>query len=198
MLAPNSVGLLNDFTAALGQQLYFWGRDVLHQDGNLLCEYGLERYKADGVKGSSSYRIQYKDDLIELHRVCVGRYSNSHPSFLYTRKYGRCWIYDDATPPFPGRYDKTRLKKNPFEQLELAGRRFLEWWLEYEAWIATRTSPGYRRQCYRSYRKLPDSRSWLKPADAIMWLQQYMDSPASLKRAKKWKRNSVSMDRGGP
>ena len=50
MLASNSIGLLNDFTKALGQQLYFWGCDVRHPQGNLLCEFGLERRKEQGVK----------------------------------------------------------------------------------------------------------------------------------------------------
>ena len=90
-----SIGLLNDFTKALGQQLYFWGCDVTHPSGNLLCEYGLERRKNEDVKGSSCYRIKYQDDIIELHGLCVGRYSQDKVSFLYTRKHRRCWVYED-------------------------------------------------------------------------------------------------------
>ena len=188
MLAPNSIGLLNDFTKALGQQLYFWGCDVIHPSGNLLCAYGMERRKEEGVKGTSCYRTTYKDDIIELHGLCVGRYSKNNASFLYTRKYRRCWIYEDSTPPLPGEYDKKLIKKKPIHQVELASRRFLEWWLEYESWIASRTNPAYRNKCYRYFRKLPTSKPWLQPDDAVSWLQQYMDSPGSLQRAKKWKR----------
>ena len=188
MLAPDSIGLLNDFAKALGQQLYFWGCDVVHPGGNLLCEFGLERQKKEGVTGSSCYRIQYKSDIIELHSLCVGRYSKNNASFLYTRKYHRCWIYEDSKPPLPGFYDEKLIKKKPIQEIELAGRRFLEWWLEYEAWIATKKSPAYRNKCYRSFRKLPQSKSWLQPDDAIAWLQHYMDSPSSLQRAKNWKK----------
>ena len=188
MLAPNSIGLLNDFTAALGQQLYFWGCDVIHPQGNLLCEYGLERRKKDGVKGTSCYRTKYQDDIIELHGLCVGRYSPNKISFLYTRKYRRCWVYEDSEPPLPGHYDKKLIKRNAVHQIEMASRRFLEWWLEYESWIAATTNPAYRRMCYRSYRKLPKAKSWLQPNDALSWLQDYMDSPTTLKRAKRWKK----------
>ena len=188
MLAPNSIGLLNDFTKALGQQLYFWGRDVIHPSGNLLREYGFERRKEEGVKGTSCYRTHYKGDIIELHGLCVGRYSETQPSFLYTRKYRKCWIYEDSKPPLPGHYNKNLIQKNSISQIELASRQFLEWWLEYESWIATKTSPTYRHECYRSFRKFPRSKTWLKPDDARAWLQQYMDSPSTLKRAKKWKK----------
>ena len=188
MLAPNSTGLLNDFTNALGQQLYFWGCDVVHPSGNLLCEYGLERRKEEGVTGSSCYRTKYKDDIIELHGLCVGRYSKNQPSFIFTRKYRRCWVYEASKPPLPGHYDKDLIKTTSIHQIEIASRRFLEWWLEYESWIASRTSPIYRQKCYRAFRKLAKSKPWLQPDDAISWLQNYMDSPSTLQRAKKWKK----------
>ena len=188
MLAPNSIGLLNDFTKALGQQLYFWGCDVTHPNGNLLCEYGLERRKNEGVKGSSCYRLVYQGDIIELHGLCVGRYSKDKSSFLYTRKHRRCWIYEDSKPPLPGSYNKNLIKNKSIHQIEMASRRFLEWWLEYESWISTQTHPSYRNQCYRSYRKLPKAKLWLQPNDALSWLQHYMDSPSTLKRAKNWKK----------
>ena len=190
MIASNSIGLLNDFTTGLGQQLYFWGCDVVHPDGNLLCEYGLERRKEESVTGSSCYRTEYKNDIIELHGLCVGRYSEDKPSFLYTRKYRRCWVYEDSNPPLPGFYDKKLIQKKSVDQLEVASRRFLEWWLEYESWIAVRTDPDYRKNCFRSYRKLPKAKIWLKPNDAIQWLQTYLDSPTTLKRAKRWKADS--------
>ena len=188
MLAPNSIGLLKDFTNALGQQLFFWGCDVTHPGGNLLCKYGLERQKTAKIEGSSCYRTVYKGDIIELHGLCVGRYSKQNPSFLYTRRYRSCWVYDDSKPPLPGQYDKNLIIKKPLAQVEVASRLFLEWWLDYEAWVAANTRSDYRKKCYRSFRKLSSAKTWLRPTDATSWLQTYMDSPATLKRAKKWKR----------
>ena len=187
MLATNSIGLLNDFTKALGQQLYLWGCDVRHPRGNLLCEFGLERRKEEGVKGSSCYSMPYKGDLIELHGLCVGRYSTNNPSFLYTRKYRRCWVYEDSKPPVPGSYKKELVKSKSIDVLEQASRGFLEWWLEYESWISIHTSSKYRQRCYQTFRKKSKSNAWLKPVDARVWLQHYMDSPATLQRSKRWK-----------
>ena len=117
--AKNSIGLLNDFTNALGQQLYFWGCDVLYPDANLLCEYGLERRKEEGVERTSCYRAPYKNDIIELHGLCVGRYSKVGPSFLYTRKFRRCWVYEDSEPPLPGYYDTQIIDKSSIQKIEL-------------------------------------------------------------------------------
>ena len=163
MLASNSIGLLNDFTNALSQQLFFWGCDVVHPSGNLLCKYGLDRRKYEGVKGSSCYRTKYNDDIIELHGLCVGRYSKDKPSFLYTRQHRRCWVYEDSEPPLPGRYKKELIKKKCTDQIEIASRRFLEWWLEYEAWVASETNSDYRQKCYRAFRKQSKSKPWLHP-----------------------------------
>ena len=190
MLATNSVGLLNDFTKALGQQLYFWGCDARHPRGNLLCEFGLERRKEEGVKGSSCYSMPYKGDLIELHGLCVGRYSKQNPSFLYTRQYKRCWVYEDSNPPVPGSYNKELINTKSIERLEQASRGFLEWWLEYESWITTHTNATYRQRCHKIFRRKSKTNSWLKPPDAQAWLQQYMDSPATLQRSKRWNKKT--------
>ena len=195
MLATNSIGLLNDFTKALGQQLYFWGCDARHPRGNLLCEFGLERRKEEGVTGSSCYSMSYNDDIIELHGLCVGRYSKTNPSFLYTRQHKSCWVYEDSRPPVPGCYNRELINTKSIERVEQASRAFLEWWLEYEAWVTTHTDAGYRQHCHQLFRRKSKASSWLKPADAQAWLQQYMDSPETLQRAKRWKqqrRSSVS------
>ena len=118
LLGQNSVGLHNDFTNALGQQLFFWGCDVVHPSGNLLCRYGLERHKDPRVEGTSCYRTNYKSDIIELHGWCVGRYSRDNPSFLYTRKHAKCWVYNDSKPPLPGLYEKNLIQKDSFQQID--------------------------------------------------------------------------------
>ena len=188
MSKQTSLGFLNDLSNALGQQLFFWGCDVVHSRGNLLCEFGLERYKPEGIKGSSCYRTTYKQDIIELHGLCVGRYSKHRPSFFYTRQYRRCWVYDTCTPPLPGKYNEERINKKNINAIETASRCFLEWWLEYETWIAKTTNPDYRQKCYQSFRKLPKSKPWLPPRDALSWLRMYRNEPNTVPRAKMWKK----------
>ena len=177
---------------ALGQQLFFWGRDVIHPRGNLLCEFGLERFKHKGVTGSSCYRTIFQNDIIELHSLCVGRYSQDTPSFFYTRQYRRCWVYEDEKPPIPGQYEKDLLNKKSFDKIEIASRNFLEWWLLYESWIESTIGIEYRNECYRSYRNLSRSKAWLQPSDALSWLQKYMESPNRVPRAKNWNRKPKS------
>jgi len=81
--------LLRDFTALLGQQMFFWGRDVLYPQGNLLCENGFEKRESKGLKGTSCYR-KYLDgcNFIELHGACAGHYVGSEDAganFIYIR-----------------------------------------------------------------------------------------------------------------
>lgn len=187
MQSAPSIGLINDFSKALGQQLFFWGCDVLHSKGNLLCEFGFEKYKREGVSGSSCYTTTFNEDIIELHSLCVGRYSKSTPSLLFTRRHRQCWVYDDNSPPPPGQYDPSLINKSSIEMIDTATRSFLEWWLEYESWISTATRPEYRVNCYHAYKRFTKSKSWLPPEDGLPWLQRYMHDPSTLPRAKQWK-----------
>jgi len=192
MVAKNSIGLLNDLSNALGQQLFFWGRDVMYSEGNLLCKFGLERYKPEGITGSSCYRTTYKDDIIELHSLCVGRYSQNTPSLFYTRQYRKLWVYEDKKPPIPGYYEEDLLNKKALDKIEIASRSFLEWWLEYETWIEMTIGLDYRYKCYRAYRSLSKSKPWLQPREGLSWLKCYMDSPNTVPRAKKWNKRATS------
>ncbi|MGC6508846.1 MAG: hypothetical protein ACON4U_10545 [Myxococcota bacterium] len=181
-------GLLNDFSNALGQYLFFWGCDAVHHQGNLLCEYGFERHKKPNVSGSSCYRTTFETDIVELHSLCVGRYSKEKPNLLFTRKYRQCWVYTDDVPPFPGQYDPSLVVKNSFDLTIIASLRFLEWMLDYENWIMENTQSNYRSSCFASFKKIPKSRTWLHPSDGMSWLKKYKENPADLTRAKRWKK----------
>lgn len=182
-------GLLHDFTDALGQQMFFWGRDVIHPDGNLLKERGFDRRASEGLDGTSCYRLDHEGDTIELHGACVGRYSETTDGFLFIRNRRRCFLYFQGEPPAPGIYAEEHLRPGPVVDLFIASRRFLDWWLEYENWIAEVAGPGYRAACYRAFRKLPKSRPWLPPELALDWLRAYAsEEPDSLRRAREWKR----------
>ncbi|HYF36735.1 MAG TPA: hypothetical protein VD994_15680 [Prosthecobacter sp.] len=49
--------LLGDFTKALRQQMFFWGRDVMAQ-GKLLLQYGFQKFASPGLQGTSCYRLR--------------------------------------------------------------------------------------------------------------------------------------------
>lgn len=184
------LGLTRDLSAAITQQMFFWGRDVIHPDGNLLCVHGFERRKSEGLTGTSCYRKTLLRGFVELHGACAGWYADdpTEPGFLYIRNRRRCFCYADNVPPAPGLYANELLRTGPVRELFALSRPFLEWWLDYEDWIASVTGPDYREACYRTFRKLPKSKAWLPPQEAREWLVKYRDEPAALKRAKQHQR----------
>ena len=65
-------GLLRDLTAGLKQQMFFWGRDVVHPDGNLLVRQGFSKSPSAGLQGTSCYGLDWQGGRIELHGACAG------------------------------------------------------------------------------------------------------------------------------
>ena len=185
--------LLRDFTTLLGQQMYFWGRDVIHPRGNLLCEYGFERRKSEGLEGTSCYRKALDGNgFVELHGACAGHYERSGDSgknFLYIRNKKRCFLHSGDEPPAPGIYAPDTLHGGPALDLYFASLRFLDWWLEYEKWIGKETATGWREAGYTAFASLPASRPSLPPQEAILWLNQYRSNPTQVTRVDEWKRS---------
>lgn len=184
---PAVATLMRDFTDALAQQMYFWGRDVIHPSGNLLVAHGFERRKSEGFDGTSCYRKALDEGYIELHGACAGWYPDDtgEPGFLYIRTRRRCYLYDGTEPPAPGFYSDDLLRTSPGADLLERSRRFLGWWLDYERWIAGVTGPGYRGACHRTFAKLPKSTPWLPPAAGLDWLRRYHRDPVRAGRARK-------------
>ncbi len=183
--------LLRDFTALLGQQMYFWGRDVIYPEGNLLCEYGFKRLKSKGLQGTSCYRKSLDNGdgrrYVELHGACAGFYDftkKESQQFLYIRNKKRCFLYSGDCPPAPGFYDADTLFNGPAINLYIASLKFLDWWLNYEDWIAESTRNGWRVNNYKSFSKLPASKTSLPPADCVHWLRQYKSDPTQIIRVR--------------
>jgi hypothetical protein len=185
--SASPVSLMRDFTDALAQQMYFWGRDVIHPSGNLLVAHGFERRKSEGLEGTSCYRKDLAEGYIELHGACAGWYPDEpgEPGFLYIRTRRRCYLYEGEEPPAPGFYSDDLLRSTPGPDLVERSQRFLAWWLGYEAWIATVTGPAYRGACHRAFKKLPKSTPWLPPAEGMRWLKQYAEDPTRAGRARR-------------
>lgn len=183
----NTRGLIRDFSAALEQQMFFWGRDVIHRDGNLLLRHGFERLPSKDLNGCSRYRVEFRGNLVELHGACAGHYSRKEESYLFIRNRRRSFLYQAAEPPTPGRYAEGQIFTDPPHQLFEASCRFLEWWLTYESWLQSVTEIGYRDHCHQLFRKLPKSRLWLPPDQALLWLREYArKGPHALPRARDW------------
>jgi hypothetical protein len=170
-------------TDGLRQQMYFWGKDVKHKQGNLLIAAGLERRTSLGLKGTSCYSMKWERGWIELHGACAGWYSEEG-SFTYIRTHHRCLGWDGQQPPVPGVWEKDRLIPLPAHELYERALPFLNWWLTYETGVMRDHGRKYRERCHREFRKLPKSRPWLPPTEALEWLKQFHHAPAGLERAR--------------
>jgi hypothetical protein len=175
--------LLRDLTVGLRQQMYYWGRDVVHSDGNQLVHEGFTKRRSPGLQGTSCYSLDWQGGVIELHGACAGWYREGE-GFVYVRRLNRCDGWQDGEPMVPG--DSVRLARKSVPAGELAERMgpFIEWWIQYERAIEQRLGADYRLKCYREHARLPRSRTWLSPEAGIRWIEAFLNEPAGLDRAK--------------
>lgn len=185
--------LLADFSNALRQQMFFWGRDVM-SGGNLLLRHGFTKHPSPGLKGTSCYRRRHGDGVIELHGACAGWYpdpGSDRPGFLYVRTSGRCMTHRLHEPVVPGQYDKEVLQVRTTEVLE-AARHFAAWLAGYEAWVLRKMGPDYRTGCRRMLNSLPKGRAWLPAPQAEQWLKLFISGGPAAPRARTLQPHSSS------
>lgn len=172
-------GVWRDLTDGLAQQMFFWGCDVRHGEGNGLVRFGMQRIArvaADG-EGTSRYRMEHANGWIELHGFCAGwrPHDPASPGLLYVRRCHR--IFLSRGEMIPGRYDMTRLHSGKMDELLAAAGPFLRWWADYEEWAASELGPAWREECLRDFRRLRGARPWLPPAEALAWLRNFVAEP---------------------
>lgn len=181
-------GLLNDFTWGLGQQMFYWGRDVM-TDGNLLMAAGFEKRVSTGLQGTSCYRLKWCGGFVELHGACAGWYppggGGEAPGFLFVRTDRRCYAHELEEAVVPGKYEYGVLRSGVAALAEvMAGARFFARWLTgYEGWVRRRMGVGYREECQRMFAKLETSREWLEPRAGWEWMRAFGEGEVGLGRA---------------
>lgn len=180
-------GHLNDLTTGLGQQMFFWGRDVL-TDGNLLVKHGFEKRRSEGLQATSCYCKPWEDGMIELHGACAGWYpcEGGQCGFLFIRNAKRCYVHHRTSPVVPGEYDFKEFDSSNLPELTRSSRIFTAWLAEYEAWIAKQMGRAYREECHAMFSKLPSSKPWLEPEKARRWIATFAAASPALPRAKAW------------
>ncbi len=181
--------LLRDLADGLGQQMIFWGCDARHPHGNQLVQFGMQRIEraSTQVEGSSRYRVEWQGGVIELHGFCVAWYPRDAygDGAIFIRHRGRFLSTCGMQMHVPGDYDGERLGlHSPDELLELV-IPFVSWWITYEEWIQSNTSPNYRELCWSEARRFKKSASWLRPVDALEWLRRFVLDPTNTPRARK-------------
>jgi hypothetical protein len=186
MTTPDSRvrGLIRDLTDGLAQQMYLWGCDVRHPDGNALVRAGLQRIaRIDTAgEGTSLYRLERANGWIELHGFCAGwrPHDPQATGMLYIRRCHRIFLAHGSMTP--GRYDMSRLHSGTVDEILLASEPLLRWWAEYEKWAAAELGAAWRKDCWRDYVKLRHARPWLTPPRAVDWLLEFLENPRTAER----------------
>jgi len=175
--------LLKDCAAGFYQQIYFLGKDASHFRGNQLQEYGFVRTPSQGLKGTSCYTFKTKGTTIELYGSCASCYSeNASVAFLRSRSRFYHWVSEDRC--VAGLWTKADIETGTPESIFAAVTPLLQWWFEYEQWINDRFGETYREQCFREWRKINKSKSWLPPQEATRWLEQFLKNGSAHVRPK--------------
>ena len=177
--------LFRDLAVGLGQQMFFWGKDVVHPEGNLFVRTGFEKDSEAGNQGASCYRLPWQGGSIELHGSFAG-WLGSGGGFFFVRPLGRCVRWLDSTPPVPDQWPREHYASKADETLYSPARPCLNWWLDHEAEVTRLTGSDYREACFQHYKKLPRSRAWLSPDLAIRWVTGLRDDPEDLPRARRF------------
>ena len=181
--------LFRDLAKGLEQQMYFWGRDAQHAEGNLFVRTGFSKRPSTGLKGTSCYRLPWQGGAIELHGSHAGWLGKSG-GMIYIRPFRRCVHWHEASPPVPGKYPNQCYSGGDYASLYSVSRPFFTWWIAHEEEVRHLTAGGYRESCHQLFKKLPRSRPWLPPKEATRWVTGLRDDPASLPRARRFTEHS--------
>lgn len=174
--------LFRDLADGFGQQMFFWGRDAIHSDGNIFIRSGFQKRASNGLQGTSCYSLPWQGGHIELHGSHAGWFGQGG-GFLFVRPLSRCVRWLDETPPPPGIWPREKYQSAADDALHKMAVPFLDWWLEHERTVAQITGVQYRQECFRLYKKLPNTRAWLAPQQAVRWITALRDEPQTLPRA---------------
>ncbi len=143
----------------LHHQMWFFGKDIMHESGNLLVKYGFERFGVPaGKTGGNSYRIKISDSQevalfgfgiffgdSSLGGVFLKRYE-FQPKLLSNSKLELPIWQSDLLP-------KRRLPANPIEtkHTKFLLKSLIIWLLEYERWIDLTCGKQWRKSCLKEW-----------------------------------------------
>lgn len=123
--------LLKDCANGFYQQMYYWGIDVLHPDGNQLIDFGFTKSPSKGLKGTSCYTLETAYQTVELYGSCAGLYSKES-NVVFLRTKGRFYRWISSERAIAGKWTEKDIEiDDPYAMLEELTPLF-QWWLKYE------------------------------------------------------------------
>ena len=158
---------LADAAKGLAQQMVFWGRDVMHPDGNALVRFGFSRNPSTGLQGTSCYAMPWEEGIIELHGAVASWVSHSDcPGCIFCRRRRTILVWNQNDAPIPG---EEAGEAAPSEIRWKAFQPFLRWLIAYENWSHQTLGAGWRAANWKALRRLPAGKPWLQPPAALRW-----------------------------
>lgn len=178
----------------MSQQVWCWGRDVECRDGNLLMQFGFERYRDnDTADRSTCYRL----DQGELH-VCLWGFG----MFFGSRELGGLYLNRFDFVPAWAPVESVSLAVHWPDELPVFSRprgesqwlrarklwkQSMLWIADYESWVRKSAGIRYRRYCVETWMRpfvRPEKKvaawrflsrqDWQQPARPLsQTLQQY-------------------------
>ncbi|MEM9411324.1 MAG: hypothetical protein AAGA30_09440 [Planctomycetota bacterium] len=145
----------------LSQQLWCWGKDITHDDGNLLLRYGFERHRDTGEDPRSTC---YRLDINDMHVALWGFgmfFGRRELGGLFLGRFEFCpeWSSTESiSVPIHWPDDLPALERPQGAKQWRHARKLwasmLEWIADYERWVEETAGIEFRDQCVAS---------WLRP-----------------------------------
>jgi len=177
--------LLRDCANGFYQQMYFWGKDVIHPKGNQLRAYGFKKSPSKGLKGTSCYTYESDGSTIELYGSCAGFYTDEI-NMVFLRKRCRFYQWLPEHRLVAGRWSQDDIQLDDPDVTLTSLASFFNWWVDYEKWIEQRFGKNYREQCYTEWSKVKGKPAWLPPESARRWVQDLVEKRDSHIRPKQY------------
>lgn len=140
-------------------QCWFFGRDILHADENLLIRYGFERYGVpEDEKGGNAYRLSQSEQR-EIVLWGFGLFFGEKPcGGVFIRRYGfspnfltvgnlKLPIYKSEQLPLSQKPPSISEQKT-VSRLTCAA---IDWITEYEIWIEETCGKHWRKDCLQEW-----------------------------------------------
>ena len=145
----------------LCQQMWCWGQDIKHEEGNLLLSYGFTcKRPPEGEKGSTAYLLKPRDQeslMLWGFGLCYAR-SQMGGMFLKRDCFTPRWMPNSDV--LTSTWNRAKFPETSLPQTPEEGRiactllaSALYWMSSYEQWILSTLGLEYRQSCLEKLRQ---------------------------------------------
>jgi hypothetical protein len=156
--------------------MYFWGKDVVHPEGNLLVAFGGTPFRRDDAPHAvRCYAFARAQGQLILHSTgAVFQPDEGACGVAYLRPAHRLHHVPPGEMPLPCPSAKaiaSSLRTVRPGEFPPALTRLLQCVREYETWAAPLLPAHARHQAWRDYQRTAShGTQWLPPAESRRWL----------------------------